>query len=71
MQTLHIEAICSETGVIILRDLPIEVGDAFEIVVIPRSPAPPTHNQFPLRGESAEYLQPFEPVADDDWEAVQ
>ncbi len=71
MQTLHLETICSEAGVIILRDLPIKVGDAFEVVVIPWSSAESNQNQYPLRGEPLDYLEPFDPAVENDWEAAQ
>ena len=70
MQTLHVETTCTENGVIILRDLPIHEGDSVEVVVIPRSSAASVEERYPLRGEPVEYIRPFEPVAESDWEAA-
>ena len=71
MQTLHVEATCTESGVITLRNLPIHEGDSVEVVVIARSSAASVQDRYPLRGEPLEYIRPFEPVAENDWEATQ
>jgi hypothetical protein len=69
MQALHVEATCTEDGVITLRDLPVRQGDSVEVLVIQRSSTPSVNERYPLRGESLEYVDPFEPVADNHWEA--
>ena len=71
MQTLHVETTCTESGVITLRNLPIHEGDSVEVVVIARSSAASVQDRYPLRGEALEYIRPFEPVAENDWEATQ
>ena len=71
MEPLHVEAVCTENGVITLRDLPVHKGDCVEVVVIPRATIPSTQERYPLRGEPVEYLLPFDPVADCEWEAAQ
>ena len=70
MQTLHVETTCTEAGVLILRDLPIQEGDCVDVVVIPRSSAASMRDGYPLRGEPVEYIRPFEPVAESEWEAA-
>ncbi len=62
--------ICTENGLIVLRDLPVQEGDSLEVIVTARSPASSTREDFPLRGEPMEYHDPFEPVAGNDWEAT-
>ena len=42
-----------------------------EVVVIARSSAASVQDRYPLRGEPLEYIRPFEPVAENDWEATQ
>ncbi len=71
MQTLHVETTCTESGVIILRNLPIHEGDSVEVVLIPRSSAASVQERRHLRGEPVEYFRPFEPAAESDWEATQ
>jgi len=70
MQTLHVETICTENGVISLRNLPIYQGDFVDVVIIPRSSSPSSGSQYALRGESVDYIDPFEPVALSEWEAL-
>ena len=55
---------------ITLRDLPVREGDSVEVVVIPRSTKSSAQKQHPLRDEALEYVAPFEPVADNDWESA-
>lgn len=70
MRALHVETTCTEEGVIILRDLPVHPGDCVEVVVMPRSPSASGKQRYPLRGEPLEYVRPFDPVAENDWEAA-
>jgi hypothetical protein len=62
MQALHVEATCSEDGVITLRNLPIHQGDSVEVLVIKRSSGASPHGAYPLRGESLGYTGLFDPV---------
>jgi hypothetical protein len=64
MHALHVEAICTENGVITLRDLPVHEGDSVEVVVIPRSSSACTLECYPLRGEPVEYSRPFDPATE-------
>lgn len=66
---------CTETrveqnGTIILRDLPFHEGDKVLVVITaqPKNATPPPHH--PLRGLPVEYRDPFDPVAEQDWEAL-
>jgi hypothetical protein len=70
VQPLHVEAACTEDGIITLRNLPVRRGDSVEVVVIPRSSTASVQELYPLRGEPVEFARPFEPVAENDWEAV-
>ena len=70
MHTLHVETTCTENGVITLRDLPIHAGESVDVVVIARSSVASAQDRHSLRGEPVEYLHPFEPVAENDWEAA-
>lgn len=63
----RIEATTSPNGTLTLSELP--PGQAVEVIVLVRQPEPagPT---YPLRGRPVEYLDPTEPVAAEDWEAL-
>ncbi len=72
MQAHRIETILTENGVITLRDIPFRQGEVVEVIVLPvaRAKAADAASRFPLRGTPYTYLDPTEPVADDDWEAA-
>lgn len=72
MSTHHVETKLTEDGKLTLNDLPFRAGDSVEVIVMPR----PTKasaigaTPYPLRGKPIQYIEPTEPVADEDWEAL-
>jgi hypothetical protein len=68
----RIETTLTEDGTLTLSHLPFQAGEAVEIIVLPRTsaPDPDPADRYPLRGLSAPYDRPTEPVAADDWEAL-
>ena len=71
MQAVKIETILEKDGMIALDKLPFRAGARVEIIVI-ESPEPPepVSSSYPLRGTVMRYDDPFEPVAESDWEAL-
>lgn len=72
MQAHRVETTLAEDGVITLRDVPFRCGETVEIIVLP---APPIRvadrgSLYPLRGTPYTYLDPTEPVAEEDWESA-
>jgi hypothetical protein len=67
----RIETQIPPDGRIILDDLPFEEGENVVVVVTKLPPEKPGEKSYPLRGLTAEYKRPFEPVAEDDWSAAQ
>ncbi|HLF83269.1 MAG TPA: hypothetical protein VI837_03750 [Blastocatellia bacterium] len=72
MSTHHVETKLTEDGKLTLNDLPFHAGDVVEVIVMAR----PTKTcatgaaTYPLRGKPIEYIDPTEPVADEEWEAL-
>ena len=67
-----IETTVPESGCINVTGLPFLPGTNVEVIVIER-PAPatePPKRRFPDRGMPHTYVDPTEPVALDDWEAL-
>ena len=54
-------------GSLTLNDLPFEAGEEVEVIVARQAPDP----RYPLRGTPLHYIDPFEPVAQGDWDALQ
>ncbi len=71
MKTHRLETTLTENGTLTLSDLPFQVGDAVEVIVLERRPHQPESNPYPLRGTVIRYDDPTEPVALEDWEVLQ
>ena len=69
METYFAETIVQEDGKLTLEHLPFSQGDALQIFISASKPA--SGERYPLRGTVLKYERPFEPVAHDDWAAVQ
>ncbi len=54
-----------------IEHVPFEPGEQVEVVVHSSSQAPDTQQQYPLRGTPIRYIDPFESVAEEDWEVLQ
>lgn len=68
--THRVEAVLAEDGKLSLDHLPFQAGQAVEVIVRPvrSTGAAPTP---PLPGTILRYDDPFEPVAEGDWSALQ
>jgi hypothetical protein len=70
MDAIRIETTVDEHGEVHLKKLPFAAGEAVEVTVVAKPPRQPG-SAFPLRGVPITYDRPTDPVADDDWDAVQ
>jgi hypothetical protein len=64
------EAVLTEDGKLSLDHLPFRAGEAVEVIVLPAG-APRPAGIPALQGTVSRYDRPFDPVAEDDWEALQ
>ena len=76
MQAYKTEKVVSSNGVLELTDLPFRPGQRVEIIILEqqemetRSKEDAEVNPDILIGSVLEYIDPTEPVAVDDWEAL-
>jgi hypothetical protein len=70
MSTYHVETKLTEDGRLTLRDLPFRAGEAVEVIVMSRTTEALSGDRYPLRGRPIQYIEPTEPVAEEDWEAL-
>lgn len=70
MQAYRVETTLQEDGTVTLHHLPFQAGEHVEIIVLACPSEVRTSTGYPLRGTSVTYLQPTEPVAQDDWTAA-
>ena len=71
MQVYKTETTLTKDGVLTLSELPFRAGDRVEVIVLACSPSSPESAPYPLRGQPIHYDRPLEPVAPEDWEAMQ
>lgn len=71
MQAYRIEVKVQQSGRLTLSNLPLQVGEEVEVIILVRSPKAETKNLYPLRGLPFTYIDPTGPVAPSDWEVLQ
>lgn len=70
MSTHHIEITLSQDGKLTLDELPFRAGDKVEVIILARQ-SKPNGQEYPLRGQPVTYVEPTDPVAQTDWDAIQ
>jgi hypothetical protein len=65
------ETIVGEHGEVVLEGLPFEPGQPVEVLVVSKTPGSKTTGSGSLRDSVLEYHEPLEPVASEDWDALQ
>ena len=71
MNAHRIETTINQDGTLTLNDIPFQAGDEVEVIIIERAPKPGGDNPYPLRGQPVQYDAPTEPVAENEWSALQ
>ncbi len=71
MKVFAYEHTIRKNGILSLKNLPFSVGEKIEVVIIPRSKSKAKDEQYPFWGEPITYLNPTEPIAQEDWELYQ
>jgi hypothetical protein len=70
MSVHRVETTLNQDGTLTLTDLPFHAGDAVEVIILPRSQRPAERNSYSLRGTTIKYINPTDPVAEEDWAAL-
>ena len=63
MQAYRVEVKVQQSGSLTLSNLPLQVGEEIEVIILVRPPRAKARNPYPLRGLPITYLDPTEPVA--------
>jgi hypothetical protein len=69
MQAYRVNTTIQQDGMLMLSDLPLQAGEAVEVIILVQSSAAQRQSLYPLRGTPITYIDPTEPVAQADWEA--
>ena len=70
MEAYRVEKRVATNGVLQLNALPFREGELVEVIVLGRKGEVWKAVPSPLRGKVIEYIDPTEPVAQDDWELL-
>lgn len=70
MAEIRIETTVDERGEVHLTKLPFAAGEPVEVTIVAQSGRQPA-DAFPLRGVPIAYERPTDPVAEEDWDALQ
>ena len=71
MQAYRVETRLEKDGTLTLTNLPLRAGEVIEVIILVQPSASSEQIRYPLRGTPITYLEPTEPVAPEDWEALQ
>ncbi len=71
MQVYAYELTVGQKGTVTLTNLPFNVGEQLEVIVISRPNRQSKEKKYPFWGKPITYINPTEPVAEEDWEVLQ
>jgi hypothetical protein len=60
----------NQDGSLNLVEWPFHAGDAVEVIILPRHQKLAALKRYPLHGTRIKYLNPTDPIAEEDWAAV-
>jgi hypothetical protein len=67
IQVYRTETTISQDGKLSIKGLPFRKGDAVEVIVLTQKQKQLSRN-YPLRGKPVKYHEPFDSVAQDEWD---
>jgi len=70
VQTYRIEATVPADGTLTITGLPFQAGDKVEVVVRSCEEEQKHNDPYPLRGKPIRYMDPFQSVAEGEWEVL-
>jgi hypothetical protein len=70
MQAYRFETTLEQDGTLTLQELPFRAGERIEVIVFECPRAAKAGKLYSLRGTPIRYVDPTEPVAEEDWEAA-
>lgn len=71
MQAYRVEKVIAPGGKVVLDTLPFATGAVVEIIVLGPEKVANNRPRSTLKGSVIKYDNPFAPVAEDEWEALQ
>jgi hypothetical protein len=66
----RIETMITQDKTLTWENLPFHCGEQVEVIILSRRRRDSGQHRYPLRGTTIQYIDPTEPVAQDDWEVT-
>ncbi len=70
MEAYRADAIVQPDGKVTLDKVPFPAGQNVEVIVLSHLQPASSTSSYPLRGTPITYLDPTEPVSEQDWDAA-
>lgn len=70
MQVHRMEVEISNNRSLMIKGLPFHPGDKVEIIIRSRTVNQESSERYPLRGKPVRYIDPFDSVAENDWDVL-
>ncbi len=70
MPTYRVETTVPPSRTLTITHVPFQAGDQVEVIVRQREQPEKQGERYPLRGKLIRYTDPFESVAESEWEAL-
>ena len=71
MQAYRVATTVQQDGTLTLSNLPLHAGETVEVIILVQPSFAMDRQRYPLRGVPVQYVDPTEPVAQEDWDAAQ
>ena len=70
MEAYRVETSLTKNRALLLQDIPFSAGEMVEVIVLRHSTTTNMQPTYPLRGQAIQYENPFDSVAEDEWETL-
>jgi len=70
MQAFRTETKLLQNGKLSLKGLPFRKGEQVEVIILAQKQKSQTQQPYPLRKKAIIYRQPFDSVAENEWETL-
>ena len=70
MEAYRTDTVIQQDRVLTVRGVPFRAGERVEVIILSNTHQRDVQERYPLRGQPIRYTDPFDSVAENDWEAT-
>lgn len=71
MQEYRVKATIDSDGSLTIKHLPLPVGESVEVIILVQDRSSSLKDSYPLQGKKIIYRDPFDSVAENDWDVIE